>query len=194
VAARIRLGEYAADRYADALAEVPRLARENARDRRIREVLYLGLTRWLPELLNRKDRLSMAVGLEVRVPFCDHRLVTYAWNVPWSMKETGGAEKGLLRAAAAHLLPLELVNRRKSIYPGAAEPAYREAVSAQTRALLAEPDAPLFDLIDRQKLAAAYAADPSLPGLMAIQPSAPAPAAFLLDVNEWLRRYGVRLV
>jgi asparagine synthase (glutamine-hydrolysing) len=194
VAERIRLDEYAADHYADAVAEVPRLAGEKGRDRRIREVLYLGLTRWLPELLTRKDRLSMAVGLEVRVPFCDHRLVGYVWNVPWAMKETGGSEKGLLRTAAAHLLPIELVNRRKSIYPGAADPAYADAVSAQMRALLAEPDAPLFDLVDRPKLAAAFAADPGLPGFMAIQPSGPAPAAFLLDVNEWLRRYGVRLI
>jgi hypothetical protein len=63
-----------------------------------------------------------------------------------------------------------------------------------TRALLAQPGAPLFDLIDRQKLATACAADPGLPGFMAIQPSAPATAAFLLDINEWLRRYGIRLV
>ncbi len=82
VRARVRLGEYAADRYAQALAEVPRLAGESQQDRRIREVLYLGLTRWLPFLLNRKDRLSMASGLEVRVPFIDHRLVEYVWNVP----------------------------------------------------------------------------------------------------------------
>ena len=82
VRARVRLGEYAADRYAQALAEVPRLTGESQQDRRIREVLYLGLTRWLPFLLDRKDRLSMASGLEVRVPFIDHRLVEYVWNVP----------------------------------------------------------------------------------------------------------------
>ena len=57
--------------------------RESPEDRRVREVLYLGLTRWLPLLLDRKDRLSMACGLEVRVPFTDHRLVEYVWNVPW---------------------------------------------------------------------------------------------------------------
>jgi asparagine synthase (glutamine-hydrolysing) len=97
VRTRIRLREYAADRYAQALAEVPQLAGESPEDRRIREILYLGLTRWLPFLLDRKDRLSMACGLEVRVPFTDHRLVEYVWNVPWSMKEAGGIEKGLLR-------------------------------------------------------------------------------------------------
>jgi asparagine synthase (glutamine-hydrolysing) len=183
----------AADRYAQALAEVPRLAGEDAADRRIREVLYLGLTRWLPALLDRKDRLSMATGLEVRVPFCDHRLVEYVFNVPWAMKEAGGIEKGLLRAAAAGLLPDELLLRRKSIYPGAADPVYERAVDAQLRALLAAPDAPLFDLVSRKRLASAYARDPRLPGMMSIVPSPVAPAAFLLDVNRWLTRYHVTI-
>jgi asparagine synthase (glutamine-hydrolysing) len=89
VRSAIRLDEYAADRYAQAVAEVPRLAGERPEDRRVREVLCLGLTRWLPLLLDRKDWLSMACGLEVRVPFTDHRLVEYVWNVPWAMKESG---------------------------------------------------------------------------------------------------------
>jgi asparagine synthase (glutamine-hydrolysing) len=193
VAARIRLDEYAADRYSQALAEVPRLPGEDPRDRRIREVLYLGLTRWLPMLLDRKDRLSMATGLEVRVPFCDHRLVDYVWNVPWPMKETGGIEKGLLRAAAVGLLPDGLLSRRKSMYPGVANPAYQEAINVQMRDLLAQPDAPVFTLVSRDKLGTAYAADPTLAGYQAVQPSSAAPAAFLLDVNEWLRRYRVRI-
>src|SRR5580704_15116740 len=162
VRARVRLGESAADRYAQALAEVPRLAGESMWERRIREVLHLGLTRWLPFLLDRKDRLSMACGLEVRVPFTDHRLVQYVWNVPWAMKGAGGMERGLLRTAAAGLLPADLLNRRKSIYPGAADQAYERAIDAQLRDLLQKPSAPLFDLIDHHQLAEAYARDPRL--------------------------------
>jgi asparagine synthase (glutamine-hydrolysing) len=193
VRTRIRLREYAADRYAQALAEVPRLVGESPEDRRIREILYLGLTRWLPFLLDRKDRLSMACGLEVRVPFTDHRLVEYVWNVPWSMKEAGGIEKGLLRAAADGLLPGDLLRRRKSIYPGAADPAYERVIDAQLRRLMTQPDAPLFELISREALTAAYAADPRLPGLMSVQPSSTSPVAFLLDVNRWLERSGVTI-
>ncbi|MFY9778634.1 MAG: asparagine synthase (glutamine-hydrolyzing) [Trebonia sp.] len=193
VRTRISLREYAADRYAQALAEVPRLAGESPEDRRIREILHLGLTRWLPFLLDRKDRLSMACGLEVRVPFTDHRLVEYVWNVPWSMKEAGGIEKGLLRAAADGLLPGDLLRRRKSIYPGAADPAYERAIDAQLRRLMTQPDAPLFELISREALTAAYAADPRLPGLMSVQPSSTSPLAFLLDVNRWLERSGVTI-
>jgi asparagine synthase (glutamine-hydrolysing) len=172
---------------------VPRLAAESPAEQRIREVLYLGLTRWLPFLLDRKDRLSMASGLEVRVPFCDHRLVEYVWNVPWALKEAGGIEKGLLRTAAADLLPADLVNRRKSIYPGAADPAYEQAVDLQMRRLLTSSDAPLFTLISREQLAEAYAADPRLPGTAAVQPSPTTSAAFLLDVNRWLEDSGVTI-
>ena len=193
VRSAIRLDEYAADRYAQAVAEVPRLAGESPDDRRVREVLYLGLTRWLPLLLDRKDRLSMACGLEVRVPFTDHRLVEYVWNVPWAMKESGGMEKGLLRTAAAGLLPPDLLSRRKSIYPGAADEAYQRAIDAQLRDLLRHPRAPLFDLIDSERLATAYARDPRLTGFMAIQPSSTASVAFLLDINRWLERSGVTI-
>ena len=193
VRARVQLGEYAADRYAQALAEVPRLTGESGEDRRIREVLYLGLTRWLPFLLDRKDRLSMACGLEVRVPFTDHRLVEYVWNVPWSMMEAGGFEKGLLRIAADGLLPADLLLRRKSIYPDAADRAYERAIDAQQRRLLIQPDAPLSDLISRERLTAAYSANPRLPGLMSVQPSPTSPVAYLLDVNRWLERSGVTI-
>ncbi|MCZ4093061.1 asparagine synthase-related protein [Sinorhizobium psoraleae] len=44
------------------------------------------LTRYLPTLLDRKDRMSMALGLEVRVPHRDHRLVEYVFGTPWAHK------------------------------------------------------------------------------------------------------------
>jgi asparagine synthetase B (glutamine-hydrolysing) len=64
----------------------------------------------------------MAHGLEVRVPFCDHRLMEYVYNVPWAMKSFDGREKSLLRAAVADLPPAAVLDRRKSLYPGTQDP------------------------------------------------------------------------
>ena len=91
------------------------------------------------------------------------------------------------------LLPADLLCRRKSIYPGAADQAYEQAIDAQLRRLLAQPDAPLFDLISRERLTAAYSADPRLPGLMSVRPSPTSPVAYLLDVNRWLERSGITI-
>ena len=99
--------------------------------------------------------------------------------------------------AAAHrrgrAAPADLLLRRKSIYPDAADRAYERAIDAQLRRLLIQPDAPLFDLISRERLTAAYSANPRLPGLMSVQPSPTSPVAYLLDVNRWLERSDVTI-
>ena len=87
------------------------LAGERRHERRMREICYLHLTRFVQMLLDRKDRMSMAVGLEVRVPFCDHRLVEYVFNTPWAMKTFDGREKSLLRAATSDVLPASVAER-----------------------------------------------------------------------------------
>ncbi|MBF3225917.1 asparagine synthase, partial [Pseudomonas aeruginosa] len=104
--------------------EVPRLDGEDAAQRRKREFAYQALSRWLPAMLERKDRMSMAVGLEVRVPFCDHRLVEYVWNLPWALKSVAGESKSLLRRALRGHLPQAILERRKSGFPANPDPRY----------------------------------------------------------------------
>ncbi|MFZ5827151.1 MAG: asparagine synthase (glutamine-hydrolyzing), partial [Bacillota bacterium] len=86
--------EYVAQRYRETIDEVPRLPGEDPLEARRREMFYLNLTWFMATLLDRKDRMSMAASLEARVPFCDHRIVEYVWNIPWGMKSHGGREKG----------------------------------------------------------------------------------------------------
>ncbi|MBC7324944.1 MAG: asparagine synthase, partial [Moorella sp. (in: Bacteria)] len=105
---------YLQERYQEALAEVPQLAGESPKEARMRQLLYLSITRFMPTLLDRKDRMSMAVGLEVRVPYCDHRLVEYVWNIPWGMKTHRGQLKGILRQALKGVLPPQVLARPKS--------------------------------------------------------------------------------
>jgi asparagine synthase (glutamine-hydrolysing) len=185
---------YEADRYHEALGEVPRLPGEEPARRRQREVFHLGLTRWLGALLDRKDRMSMAVGLEVRVPFADHRLAEYLFNVPAELKTSGGVSKALLRRASADLLPSEVVNRPKSAYPASRDAEYLRRVRDQVLDLLAEPNAPVFDLLDRARVRAVVAGDlGDLPGPI----TAATPAiglTYLLEMDRWLRLYRVRIV
>ncbi|MGK3987722.1 asparagine synthase (glutamine-hydrolyzing) [Sorangium sp. So ce136] len=186
--AQLDLQGYIDDRYRDALAEVPRLPGETGKERRMREISYLHLTRFLQLLLDRKDRMSMATGLEVRVPFCDHRLVEYVFNAPWAMKTFDGHEKSLLRAAADDLLPRSVLERRKSPYPATQDPAYAQALRGQLARLLDQKDAPVLPLLDVAR-ARAVAADPAGPADEVSRSSME--QALLL--NDWLARYEVRL-
>ncbi|KVE38492.1 asparagine synthase (glutamine-hydrolyzing) [Burkholderia sp. TSV86] len=148
----LKLGEYEADLYHSALAEVPQLDAENLEDRRTRELHYLTLTRWLPVLLDKKDRMGMASGVEGRVPFCDHRLVEYVFNIPWAMKKFNGQEKALLRAAAADLLPDSVLNRKKAAYPSIQAPGYDRGLIARLNQAIDEGHAPLKPFIDSRAL------------------------------------------
>ncbi|MCP2167799.1 asparagine synthase (glutamine-hydrolyzing) [Goodfellowiella coeruleoviolacea] len=189
---RVRPDEYMRDRHRQALAEVPELPGESTVDARLRQVSYLALTRWLGALLERKDRMSMATGLEVRVPFCDHRLVEYVWNVPWSIKAAGGQQKGLLRQAVADLLPEAVVNRGKSGFPPNPDPGYLTALRERAVALLHDRDARVFDLVDRERVGRLLAAGQPLPSPRAAT-TATAGLNFLLNIDAWLRAYRVRI-
>ncbi len=191
----IRPLEYVAERYRQDLAEVPRLDGEPAPQARIREVFYLNLTRWMPTLLDRKDRMSMAVGLEVRVPFCDHRLVEYTWNIPWELKSAGGRPKGLLRRALAGILPPDVLERPKSPYPKTHNPAYLAAMRNRVRAILDDPASPLLPLVDASAVRALTEAGgeamdrPWFGQLM----RGPQLLAFLVQIDTWLREYRITL-
>jgi asparagine synthase (glutamine-hydrolysing) len=192
---RIQPLAYVESRYQEALAEVPRLSEESATEARMREMFYLNLTRWMPTLLDRKDRMSMAFGLEVRVPFCDHHLVEYVWNIPWSMKSLGNREKGLLRYALKGLLPPEIIERKKSPYPKTHHPVYLRTMQQRVLQLTEDAQEPMFQLLDRQAVRQFAEQDLNrshLPWFGQLM-NVPALLAYWLQLNEWLKRYRVKV-
>ncbi|MFH9070219.1 asparagine synthase (glutamine-hydrolyzing) [Streptomyces alboflavus] len=146
------LRTYVGDSYAAAAAAVRRLDGESDFEYRMRTISHLYLTRFVRTLLDRKDRASMAVGLEVRVPFCDHRLVEYVYNAPWALKSFDGREKSLLREAARDSLPASVCDRVKSPYPSTQDPKYAFALQEHAKDLVARAGHPVFDLVDREAL------------------------------------------
>jgi asparagine synthase (glutamine-hydrolysing)/amidotransferase len=176
-------------RYRQAVAEVPVLPGEPADERRMREISYLSLTRFVQTLLDRKDRMSMAAGLEVRVPFCDHRLVEYVFNTPWRMKSFDGREKSLLRAAVADLLPRSVLERVKTPYPATQDPGYGQRLRAELADVLSDVGAPVRPLLDLDKARAAAArADDTVS-----QPYDRGGLEMALWLNRWLAAYDVTL-
>ncbi|MBZ3906095.1 asparagine synthase (glutamine-hydrolyzing) [Streptomyces griseiscabiei] len=148
-----------AQRWSDTVARVPVLPGEDAHERRMREFCYVHVTNWLGTLLARKDRISMAVGLEVRVPICDHRLVSYVFNTPWSMKTFDGREKSLLRAAVRDTMPASVADRVKASYPLTQELGYLAEVQRQAGQLLAD-DHRAVEFFDRETLTGAVHGKP----------------------------------
>ena len=180
---------FIADSYHTALAEVPYLPGQKGVERRMREICYLHLTRFLPELLDRKDRASMAVGLEVRVPFCDHRLVEYVFNTPWEMKTFDGREKSLLRAAAADIVPDSILKRAKNPYPATQDVAYEQALRDELGRLVRQGDAAILPLLDRSSVEETLRA----PAAKMTSTMTRASLEMVLDLNVWLESYGLRL-
>ncbi|TJW70477.1 MAG: asparagine synthase, partial [Mesorhizobium sp.] len=182
---KLDLPGYLDDQYRTALAEVPALtgpASADPHERRMREVFYLFLTRYLRTLLDRKDRMSMALGLEVRVPFCDHRLVEYVFGTPWAHKTFDGREKSLLRAATADLLPLSVVQRVKSAYPIIQDATYDRMLRTRFTALLNDRNAAVAPLLSVDRSRALLDATDNLRGLEQI-----------LTLQDFLTDYNVSL-
>jgi asparagine synthase (glutamine-hydrolysing)/putative beta-lactam synthetase len=180
-------------RYERLLSEVPRLDGEDPENARMREVLFLGMSGPLQVVLDRKDRMSAAVGLEVRVPFCDHRLVEYVWNVPWSMKSSGGV-KGLLKAAMTDVLPLSTLNRKKSAYPHFQDLNYEQGLIREATRIIEDRHSPLAGLFDVAGLKGLIADLAEKGKANQTFPGGSSPAYMLIhlvEAHRWIEDYGV---
>ncbi|MDT0268544.1 asparagine synthase (glutamine-hydrolyzing) [Streptomyces sp. DSM 44915] len=143
---RLRLDEYLADEYATALGRLDLDPALDPAERRHRETVYLAVSYFLTMLLDRNDRLSMANGLEVRVPFCDHRIVEHVVTLSRHVHNAGGREKGVLRDAVADQLPPGVLNRKKSPYPTSPDPEYSRRLVEHLTRVLHDPPAGLRDI------------------------------------------------
>lgn len=189
------LQEYMLARYQDTIDEAPLLDGEDALATKRRQLFYLNMHWFMPTLLDRKDRMSMGASFEARVPFSDHHLVEYVWNIPWEMKTYQGREKGILRKALEGLLPDEILYRKKSPYPKTYHPAYTAAVTKWMNDIIADKDARLFDLFDRKairKLVASGGEEMDAPWFGQLM-KGPQLLAYLGQIDHWLRHYHVQI-
>ena len=180
------------DAYRDTCRESDVLPGTSDLERRMKEMVNLNFRWFMQTLLDRKDRMSMYCGLEVRVPFCDFRIAEYLYGVPWEFKDWQGKEKGLLRSSVDGLLPEQVLWRKKSPYPKTFDPRYAQMAAGRLRQLLEEPNAPLFTVVDRSAVEALYDAEPIWPWYGQLM-RVPQTMAWLLQLDFWLRRYDLEI-
>lgn len=192
IAKHINGGKYISDRYEQYCRMAPKSEGLDSYESRMREMSYLNIYWFMQTLLDRKDRMSMHSGLEVRVPFCDHRIAEYLYNVPWSLKDLGGYEKGLLRRAFDGYLPDKILWRKKSPYPKTHNPKYMAAVCSLLEPILKDKNEPIHQLIDlgrTQELLTANNPTPWYGQLM----TTPQTIAYFYMLNFWLKKYNVEI-
>lgn len=189
------LEEYVREAYQETITNVPTLPGEPESERKLRRLYALNLRWFMLTLLNRKDRMSMANSLEVRVPFADHRIVEYAFNIPWPMKHLNNREKGLLRAALRDILPQAIIERKKSPWPKTHNPAYLNLVKKKLKDILADDHGPLWQLIDINFVTElANSSGDILPAPWFGQlMTGPQLMAWLVQINTWLHEYKIKL-
>ena len=187
--------EFVRQHYRDTCDRAPKLSSDDKKAARMREMFVLNLDWFMATLLDRKDRISMYSGLEVRVPFCDHRIVEYAYNMPWDFKSLEGREKGIVRRAFANELPKEIVYRKKSPYPKTFHPVYTRLCADYVRRIFEDNTSVAASLFDRnavQKLMQRpeSLAEPWFGQLM----RTPQIFAYIIQLDRWFRHYHVKIV
>lgn len=186
------LKTYVREIYEDTISHTPYLRGENGIEKRRREISYLNITWFMTTLLDRMDRTSMHCGLEARVPFADHRIVEYVWNIPWDIKYRKCVVKGLLRAAGEKFLPYDVLYRKKSPYPKTYNPDYEKALLEKVMTVTSDANAPINTFIDRKRIEE-WNKKPSDYGkpwygqLMA----GPQMLAYILQMEYWFEKYNI---
>lgn len=183
---------YICERYREDKATYSVLEDDSPEMKNARIATNLSVRYFMTSLLERKDRMSMASGVEVRVPFADHRFAEYVYNVPWDIKFEGGVEKALLRRAMSDFLPSSIIHRKKSPYPKSHNPEYEKLVTAMLQSELSRRDTLFKKLIDSDKLSEMLSSDSiTWFGQLMAKPQL---IAWLVQLAYWLDKYNIVLV
>ena len=191
----LRMDDYVLEAYESSVAETPTLPEDSPEEARRREIAWLNLRWFMQTLLDRMDRTSMYSGLEARVPFADHRIVEYVWNVPWDMKTRDGVVKNLLRQSAVDLLPDDVLFRRKSPYPKTYDTRYEKLLAGKVRDILSDTSSPVMRFLDKKKVLNVLESPsdygkPWYGQLMA----GPQMLAYIIQIDYWMKKYGIQLL
>lgn len=185
--------EYVRERYANTIKNVDKLPSDSELTARMREMFSLNFYWFMQCLLDRKDRCSMDCGLEVRVPFCDYRIVEYAYNMPWELKAYQNREKGIVRKAFEGILPYDICYRKKSPYPKTHNPVYFRIVSDKVREIF-DKKTILTEMLNKENIENLIQNPDNIPtpwyGQLMRTPQI---LAYIIQLDTWFDKYKVTI-
>ncbi len=185
--------DYVYSAYRDTADSAEKLDSDSPLEYRMREMTQLNFSWFMQNLLERKDRMSMYSGLEVRVPFCDYRIAEYLYNVPWEYKDYMGREKGLLREAMKDWLPEKVLWRKKSPYPKTHDPVFLDEVTAKLRSVLDGRGRRLTQLVKREELEKLLRHEENVQWYGQLM-NLPQTIAYFIQLDYWLERFRIEFV
>lgn len=191
-AAKINADDYVYSAYRKTADYADKLPSDSPLEYRMREMTQLNFHWFMQNLLDRKDRMSMYSGLEVRVPFCDYRIAEYLYNVKWEYKDYLGREKGLLREAMKDWLPESVLWRKKSPYPKTHNPNFLDAVTKKLRRILDEDGEALTQLVKREELEKLLRHEENVQWYGQLM-NTPQTIAFFIQLDHWLKKFSIKL-
>lgn len=185
--------EYVREKYLDTINKTDKLSSDSPLTSRMREMFMLNFYWFMQCLLERKDRCSMYSGLEVRVPFCDYRLVEYAYNMPWEIKAYEGREKGIVRKAFEDILPKEISWRKKSPYPKTHNPMYMRICNEKVLEII-KKKTPLNDYLNPTSIKHLMFNPDSITSPWYGQlMKAPQIMAYIIELDYWFSKYNINI-
>jgi asparagine synthase (glutamine-hydrolysing) len=192
---KLKLQEFANAKYRETINEIDFLDNESEYDKRIKKLTYINMKWFMLTLLTRKDRMSMYKSLEVRVPYADHRIIEYTWNIPWAIKNHDNIEKGLLRKVLSSHLPKDVVYRKKSPYPKTHNPQYTILVKTLLKEIIDDNSSPIHGLINTKNVNSLINKKDDIfitPwfGQLMREPQF---MAYLIQLNYWLKKYKIKI-
>ena len=196
ISSKVDLNEYAQEAYSKSISKIEYLDTDSQETKTHRRLIYLTSNWFMQTLLDRTERMAACTGLDVRVPFCDYRIVEYAWNIPWEMKAYKTREKGLLRKAFEEYLPNEIIYRKKSPYPKTHNPSYLKKVKEELTNIINDKNNKISSLLDEKYVreiidteGSAFA-KPWFGQLM----TGPQLMAYFIQLELWLQKYDLEVV
>lgn len=184
--------DYMRSAYTETVNKTDFLSSDSKLEKRMREMFLLNLNWFMQTLLIRKDVMSMESSLEVRVPFCDYRIVEYAYNMPWSIKSYNNREKGILRKAFEDELPDIITWRKKSPYPKTFNPVYYNRVKEMVEHVLSDKTCPLYEMLNLKGVQAIIDNPDSLsePWYGQLMKGVQV-LAYIVQIYVWIKKYNV---